>query len=201
METWVALINAVGIILLAWWKYNEHKHKVETDMKLQKFQDDMEVKKKRRNDNSALVLGELWEVRHVLDADRVYIVQPHPLGNESMVSIYFEAKRKGVESMKPHVQNLQMSEAGKFCADLASHKYLEYKNIDDDVADRFAKSLLSSCGTTSVIIRKLADNTHDWVGSIFCEFTRDYSLDETKAREILDDAATNIRFILPEFTN
>ena len=107
-----------------------------------------EVKQKRRADNSAIVHGELWIALHELRADRVYIVQPHPLGNESMISIYFESKRKGVESMKPKIQDLKMSEVAVFCSDLAKNLYLFYDNIDEQVKDRFAKSLLSACGTS-----------------------------------------------------
>ena len=68
-------------------------------------------------------------------ADRVYIVQPHPLGNESFVSIYYEVKRKGVEPMKPHVSNLHISDIAKFASDLVNPTafydvgiYIDFRN-------------------------------------------------------------------------
>lgn len=187
------------MIITAWFSYNQYAKNKLTDLKVEQMQRDNEVKRKRRSDNSALVHGELWEILHELKADRVYIVQPHPLGNESMVSIYFESKRKGVESMKPRIQNLKMCDVAKFCANLTKNLFMFITDIDNQVTDRYAKSLLSSCGTEQVIIKRLSDNSHDWVGSIFCEFTHGQKIDEAEARAILHEAAMNIQYILPAF--
>lgn len=194
-----AIISAIGVIIAAWFSYNQYTKNKLTDMKVEQMKRDQEINRKRRSDNSALVHGELWEVLHELKADRVYIVQPHPLGNESMVSIYFESKRKGVESMKPRIQNLKMCDVAKFCSELTKNLFMFIKDIDGQVPDRYAKSLLSSCGTEQVIIKRLSDNSHDWVGSIFCEFTHGVDIDENEARAILHEAAMNIQYILPPF--
>lgn len=194
-----AIISAIGVIIAAWLSYNQYTKNKLTDMKVEQMKRDQEINRKRRSDNSALVHGELWEVLHELKADRVYIVQPHPLGNESMVSIYFESKRKGVESMKPRIQNLKMCDVAKFCSELTKNLFMFIKDIDGQVPDRYAKSLLSSCGTEQVIIKRLSDNSHDWVGSIFCEFTHGVDIDENEARAILHEAAMNIQYILPPF--
>jgi hypothetical protein len=74
-------------------------------------------------------------------------------------------------------------------------------DIDGQVEDRYAKSLLSSCGTDKVIIMKLSDNQHDWVGSIFCEFTHGATIDQSSARSILQNAANNIQYILPQYVD
>lgn len=194
-----AIISAIGVIIAAWFSYNQYAKNKLTDMKVEQMKRDHEINRKRRSDNSALVHGELWEILHELRADRVYIVQPHPLGNESMISIYFESKRKGVESMKPHIQNLKMCDVAKFCSDLTKNLFMFIKDIDGQVPDRYAKSLLSSCGTEQVIIKRLSDNSHDWVGSIFCEFTHGVDIDENEARAILHEAAMNIQYILPPY--
>ncbi len=193
------IISAIGVIIVAWFSYNQYAKNKLTDLKVEQMQRDNEAKHKRRSDNSALVHGELWEILHELRADRVYIVQPHPLGNESMVSIYFESKRKGVESMKPRIQNLKMCDVAKFCSDLTKNLFMFITDIDEQVTDRYAKSLLSSCGTEQVIIKRLSDNSHDWVGSIFCEFTHGANIDEAEARAILHEAAMNIQYILPAY--
>ena len=194
-----AIISAIGVIIAAWFSYNQYAKNKLTDMKVEQMKRDHEISRKRRSDNSALVHGELWEVLHELKADRVYIVQPHPLGNESMVSIYFESKRKGVESMKPRIQNVKMCDVAKFCSELTKNLFMFIKDIDGQVPDRYAKSLLSSCGTEQVIIKRLSDNSHDWVGSIFCEFTHGVDIDENEARAILHEAAMNIQYILPPY--
>lgn len=194
-----AIISAIGTIVIGWFAYNQKTKDRMTDIKIEQLRARNEEKRNRRADNSAIVHGELWHALVELRADRVYIVQPHPLGNESMVSIYFESKRKGVESMKPKVQNLKMCECASFCADMAKNLYIYYDDIDEQVKDRYAKSLLSACGTSKVAIKRLSDNTHDWVGSIFCEFTHDVDVDKEEVRAVLHDVAMNVQYLLPEY--
>lgn len=194
-----AIISAIGTIVLGWFAYNQKTKDKMIEVKIEQLRARNEAQRNRRADNSAIVHGELWHALVELRADRVYIVQPHPLGNESMVSIYFESKRKGVESMKPKVQNLKMCECASFCADMAKNLYIYYDDIDEQVKDRYAKSLLSACGTTKVAIKRLSDNTHDWVGSIFCEFTHDVDVDKEEVRAVLHDVAMNVQYLLPEY--
>lgn len=195
------IVSAIGVIIVAWFSYNQYTKNKLTDLKVERMQRENETRIKRRSDNSALVYGELWEILHALRADRVYILQPHPLGNESMVSVYFESKRKGVESMKPRLHDIKMCEVARFCSILTKNLFLYISDIDTQVEDRYAKSLLSSCGTEQVLIKRLSDNSHDWVGSIFCEFTHGTRIDEAEARALLHEAAMNIQYILPEYIN
>lgn len=199
MEYIPAIISAIGTIIAAWFAYNQYSKNKMTDLKIEEYKHSEERKNKRRADNSSLVYGELWNVLHELNADRVYIVQPHPLGNESLLSIYFEVKRKGIESMKPHVQNLPISDVAKFSSELVRNLFMYITDIDEQVTDKYAKSILSSCGCESAIVKRLNDNTHDWVGSIFCEFTSPMSVTEEEAREALHVAAMNIQYLLPEY--
>lgn len=203
MEYLSAIISAIGVIITGclglWVKYNQNTKDKLTDLKIEQFKKEQEAKSKRRADNSSIVYGELWNILHELDADRVYIVQPHPLGNESLLSIYYEVKRKGVEPMKPHVQNLHISDVAKFSSDMVKNLFMYITDIDDQVQDKYAKSILSSYGCEAAIVKRLNDNTHDWVGSIFCEFTRPISVSEDNAREITHRGAMNIQYLLPEY--
>ena len=199
MEYIPAIISAIGTIIAAWFAYNQYAKNKLTDLKIEKFKKDEEVRSIRRADNSSIVYGELWNVIHELEADRVYIVQPHPLGNESLLSIYYEVKRKGVEPMKPHVQNLPISEVAKFSSDLVKNLFMYITDIDRQVGDKYAKSMLSSYGCRAAIVKRLNDNQHDWVGSIFCEFTRPMTVSEEEARIVLHKAAMNIQYLLPEY--
>lgn len=198
MEYIAAIISALGTIIAAVLSYNQYSKNKMTDLKIEKFKRDEESKAVRRADNSSIVYGELWTVLHELNADRVYIVQPHPLGNESLLSIYYEVKRKGVEAMKPHVQNLHIADVAKFSSDLVKSLYMYIEDVDS-VGDRCAKSILSSYGCRCAIIKRLNDNRHDWIGSIFCEFTHTVEISDTEAREIMHNAATNIQYLLPEY--
>lgn len=199
MEYLPAIISAIGTIIAAWFAYNQYAKNKFTDLKIEKFKKDEEVKSIRRADNSSIVYGELWNILHEFDADRVYIVQPHPLGNESLLSIYYEVKRKGVEPMKPHVQNLRIADVAKFSSDMVKNLFMYITDIDTQVQDKYAKSLLSSYGCEAAVVKRLNDNKHDWVGSIFCEFTRPIHVSEDEAREIMHRGAMNIQYLLPEY--
>ena len=199
MEYLPAIISAIGTIIAAWFAYNQYTKNKLTDLKIEKFRKDEEIKSIRRADNSSIVYGELWNILHELDAVRVYIVQPHPLGNESLLSIYYEVKRKGVEPMKPHVQNLRIADVAKFSSDMVKKMFMYITDIDTQVQDKYAKSILSSYGCEAAVVKRLNDNTHDWVGSIFCEFTRPIHVSEDEAREIMHRCAMNIQYLLPEY--
>lgn len=167
--------------------------------KIEQFQREEEAKSTRRADNSSLVYEGLWNILHGLNADRVYIVQPHPLGNESLLSIYYEVRRKGVEPMKPHIQNLHISDVAKFCGDLVKNLFMCLTNIDEQVEDKYAKAIISSYGCQAAIIKRLNDNKYDWVGSICCEFLHPIDVSEEEARQVLHEAAMTIQYLLPEF--
>lgn len=196
-----SIISALGVIittcLTAWFAYNQKTKDKLTDLKIEKYKRDMERESKRRSDNSSIIFGELWNILHLLNADRVYIVQPHPLGREERLSIWFEVKRKGVEPMKPHIQNLDISEVAVFNRMLTENLFLYLTDIDKQVDDKYAKSILSSYGCCSAIIKRLSDSKHDRNGNIFCEFTRPLTISENEAHEVLHTAATNIQYILP----
>ncbi len=194
-----AILSAMGTIAAAWFAYNQYSKNKLTDMKIEKFRNEEIAKSIRRADNSSIVFGELWNVLHELHADRVYIMQPHPLGNESFVSIYYEVKRKGVEPMKPHVQNMHISDIAKFASDLVKNVFMYITDIDKQVGDKYAKSMLSSYGCHAAIIKRMNDNKYDWVGSIFCEFTHSIDIPQEEARETMHRAAMNIQYLLPEY--
>ena len=198
-----SIISAIGVIITGvlglWFKYNQKTKDKLTDLKIEKFKQEQEITTRRRNDSSATVFGELWSVLYQLKADRVYIVQPHPLGNECLLSIYYEVKRKGVEGMKDKIRDLKMSEVAKFSAEMSRNLFMYITDIDGQVEDKYAKALLSSCGCMQVAVKRLSDNRHDWVGSIFVEFTHDMAVDEAETHSVLHEAAMNIQYILPEY--
>lgn len=198
VENLPEIITALGTVILGWFTYNQYTKNKMTDAKIERMRTEEREKNERRADNSTLVFGELWNVLYETGASRVYIVQPHPLGHEEMLTIHFEVKRKGVEPMKPHIQQMRISEVAKFASDLVKNLFLYITDIDEQVKDRYARSILSSYGCEAAIIKRLSDNKHDWVGSIFCEFTNPMEVSEEDAKEILHRAATNIQYILPE---
>lgn len=192
------IITALGGIIIAWFGYNQYTKNKKTDYEIEKLRTEDKITNRRRSDNAMIIFGALWELLYAIKADRVYIVQPHPLGNEEMLSIYFEVKRRWAEPMKPHIQRMRIAEVAKFASELVHNLFMYIKNVNEDVKDRYAQSIFASCGTTSVIVKRLSDNKHDWVGSIVCEYTDPMEVSEEESKELLHKAATNIQYILPE---
>lgn len=192
------VIGAIGGVFGIWTKYNQDTKNKMTDYKIEKLKEEDKAMNRRRADNAMSIFGTLWELLYALKADRVYIVQPHPLGNEEMLTIYFEVKRKHVEAMKPHVQNMKISEVACFAKDLVKNLFLYLTDISKQVKDRYAESIFSACGTKQAVVKRLNDNKHDWVGSIICEFTDEMEVSEQDAKAMLHQAATEIQYILPE---
>lgn len=199
MEVDIAnVISAVAALVASYFAYNQYTKNKITDLKVDFFKKEEERKGYRRSENSAKVFGELWRVLYETKADRVYIVQPHPLGHIAFLSVQFEVKRKGIAGMRENIQSLPMSEVAVFAKKLAENLFMYYSDIDTQVQDRVAKSLLSTNGCKSVVIKRL-NSSQDWVGNIFCEFTDETCLDEKELHKVLHEAAVNIQYILPEY--
>ena len=96
------------------------------------------------------------------------------------------------------VQKLEMSEVPLFAKQLTENIFMYFENIDEEVDDRVAKSLLSSNGTQAVAIKRL-NSTRDWVGSIFCEFMDTPTCSRYEIQKVLHEAAVNIQYNLPEY--
>ena len=199
---WTSIIatvmGTISTIVCAWFVYNQHTKNARTDHEIEKIKTEDKIRNKRRSDNAMIIYGALWELLYATKSDRVYIVQAHPLGNEEMLTIYFEVKRRWAEPMRPHIQNLKISEVGRFSSSLVQNTFMYISNIDTQVEDRYAQSIFSACGTEAAIVKKLSDNRHDWFGSIVCEFTDKIEIEEEEAKELLHKAATDIQYILPE---
>jgi hypothetical protein len=195
---WSVVISAISTIVVAWFGYNQYTKNAETDRKIEKLKNEDKKRNKRRADNAIKVMEVLWNVLYLTKASRVYIVQPHPLGNEELLTVYFEVKRSGIEAMKPLIQKMKISEVARFAATLEKNLFDVIHDIENGVEDRYAQSLFAAGGTKKAIIKRLSDNRYDWVGSIIVEFCHDADIDEVEAKHVLHTAATNIQYILPE---
>lgn len=194
------VITSLGSIIAAWFAYNQYTKNKKIDLKIDRYKEEMEIKHKKRNDNSSIVYSQLWKILFLTKADRVYILQPHPLGNACFLSVYYEVKRTDKASVVNDIVNIKMSNMAVFARSLATNNYLYISDINKQVNDKYAKSLLLRFGAKKVGIKKLIDNTHDWIGSIFCEFADENQvIDEKLISDLMHEVAINIQYILPEY--
>ena len=194
---WAALFACITALGTGWFAYNQLKHNRLADIKAKELERQLERKSTRRSENSARVYGEIHKVLNDLSCDRVYIIQPYPLGDNHYLTILYEVTAKGVARISDFWQDIKMSELPKFTASMARNELMLIRDILDGTR---AKAMFSSNGTQSLIVQKLHDTTHDWVGSLVCDFTESIpdDFDEEAIRKKLHFAAMHIQYILPE---
>lgn len=195
---WGAIMACVSTVICAWFTYNQKTKDKMTDLKIEKFKKDLKRQGFKRSEDTAKVLGALNKVLLGANADRVYIVQPHPLGHIAFLSIQFEVKANGVQGMRYEVQKLEMSDVAKFCERMVNNLWLYFDDIDSQVKDPYAKALLSSNGTKVAAVKRMS-TARDWVGSIFCEFIDTPSVSEGEIHRLMHEAAVSIQYNLPEY--
>ena len=192
------IINAVGVIIIGVFSFLQYWFNKRADLNFKAKEKEIERLSERRADNSASIYRELYYLLHNTHADRVYIVQPHPLGNEDSISIYYEVTRKGVVGMKEQIQKLKIKTLAVMTGDLANTFFWSVINIDEQIKDKYAKSMFLNNGTERVFIKRLSDNRYDWAGSLFVEYTRSNKMTEEEIRKEMHLTASNIQYILPE---
>lgn len=193
-----AIITAVGTIIMGWFGYNQYTKNAETDHKIEKWKKEEEQRTVKRSEDLAKIYGQLWHLLHNLGADRVYIVQPHPLINNMYLSISLEVCENGVSAMKPLIQKMPMSEVSAFAAELAGRDFIFHSDVSE-IKDAKTRSIFSNNGTDVVAIKRIKNNEYDWIGSIFVEHSRSADRPIVFYREQLKTAAENIGYILPEY--
>lgn len=191
-------IQAVGVVMVGIFSFLQYWFNKKADHNFKVKEKEIERMSYRRADNSATIYRELYNLLHDLHADRVYIVQPHPLGNEDSLSVYYEVTRKGIAGMKEQLQKLQIKSLAVMTGELAENLFLAIENIDEQIKDKYAKSMLLNNGTNKVFIKRLSDNKFDWCGSLFVEYTHDKYTDVNEIRHTMHTSASAIQYILPE---
>ena len=194
----LGIIGLVSPLATAWFAYNQNAKNAKVQRDMERWKKEEEQKAFMRNKYSGQVFGQIHELLRSAKADRVYIVQPHPLGHVAFLSCYFEAVNNGITEMQSSIQSIPMSRVPMFSSSLADNLWLFYDKIDEQVTDDVAKSLFLANGTRAVGIKRM-DNTKDWVGSIFIEYIEEPELTEFEIKKLAHDSAMVIRHILPEF--
>lgn len=193
-----SLIGIMSPIICAWFAYNQKTKDAKIQRDIESWKKDEEQKAVMRNKYSGQVFGQIHELLRAAKADRVYIVQPHPLGHIAFLSCYFEAVNNGITEMQSSIQSIPMAKVPMLSSAMADNLWLYYDRIDEQVNDDVAKSLFLANGTHTVGIKRM-DNTKDWVGSIFIEYIEEPELSELEIKKLAHDSAMVIRHILPEF--
>lgn len=194
-----SIISALGTLLAAWFAYNQYTKNKLTDLKIEQWKKTEEENNVKKSYYIAQIYGVLWETLHELKSDRVYIIQPHPLVNNMYLSVGLEVGRNGITKMNNVVKSLVMSDIASFSGALSTREFMVYSSVSKDMRDKRARSVFLCNGANSLVIKKMSNDEHDWVGSLCADYMDDEKINPDFAKGVLDKAASEIQFILPEY--
>lgn len=195
------IISSITAGIALWFTYNQYTKNKMTDYKLEKLKEDDKKQQVVNAGNIATIFGELWELLYFLKADRVYIIQPHPLYKQMYISATLEVKNYGVSSAKNALNNVKIESLPKFVSQLAKEDLIFIEDTEVAHVETKVKSIMVSNGCKSIFIKRLVDENNNWVGSIVLGYLRsfkDYGVDRKMVERMTRTSAMSIQYILPE---
>jgi hypothetical protein len=210
-----SFIGAVGPIIIAifipW--FNSKIARKENELLLEIKKQEKELERRfslederyreysmKMSDTYSQLYSFLWGLLNNLDADRVYIIQPHPpeSNNRQFISISHEViqHHRGVSRHIKDFQWRKMSEWGEVTHKWINNEFLIFKI--DEIENRKLYSEAYRRGVLSIVYYRLTDGNGNWQGTLAIDFTRElhiglaYIKDETgKTGKLVVDILTD----------
>lgn len=195
------ILSGIASILALWFTYNQYTKNKITDYKIEKWKQEEHSNNVKQAGNIATIYGELWELLYFLKADRVYLIQPHPLYKEMYISATLEVRQYGVSSVRDSLCDIKIESVARFVSDLANSEYKFIKGIETSELDDKIKSIMTSNGCHSVALRRLSDEKNNWIGTIVIGYIHNFNndMDIELIEKMSRSSALAIQYILPEF--
>lgn len=202
IENLPEILTALGSVAALWFTYNQYTKNKLTDYKVEKWKNQERQEDQKKFGIIATIYGELWELLYMLNADRVFIVQPHPLYRATLLTATLEVKRYGIATAIDDFINVRLDSMPQFSSKLANDDLIVLEDVSVADIESIVKSNIIRDGSRSVIIKRLSDEKNNWVGNIIVGYTKplnevDVNLEEGKA--LLTSNAMSIQYELPEY--
>ena len=198
------LANIIGIVIgaiatgwAAWLQYNQNTKEKMTDFKIEKLKAENTERAALNNRHIATIHGAMWELLHKLETDRCFIIQPHPEHKHLYMSVALEVDRKGISPVKDVFQNIPISDMAGFVKEAATNHWIYYNDVEKQVGDRKAQSMMFLAGSVQIAIRQLVDVKGSWIGSLVIENINQKDYDKQYFMDTITATANTIQFILP----
>ena len=182
------------------------RRKKEMELEMARMERESESRRRRDGGRLSAYLGRIYTYMHKMmnriDADRVFIIQPHPLSNKRLISVSLEviAADRGVAPHKEEFQCKRISEWGQFVGQLSSQDWHIHTNIEE-VRDKRVYVECHLRGLKAVFFRRMVDVDGNWVGTLCAEYVHN----EVTTDQIIlikgdmEKKALLIQGILPEY--
>ena len=144
--------------------------------------------------------GYMWKLLLQTEADRVYIIQPHPLSDKQFISVSLEVLNpdRDVRPQKDNFQYKKISEWAGFISKLSTEDWLVYKD-PEHIKDLKFRLEFKRRGLSSFVSRRMTDEDGNWEGTLCVEYTHiiPQNLDYIKGKMMTKSEL--IADILPEY--
>lgn len=201
LENLPEILTGIASIAALWFTYNQYTKNKMTDYKIEKWKEEEQKKHIADAGNIATIFGELWELLYFLKADRVYIIQPHPLYKSMFISATLEVKNYGISSVKNTLTDVKIDSIPKFVQSLAKKDLIYIENTETADVEQKVKSIMMGNGCKSLFIKRLIDDQDRWVGNIVLGYIKpfeDYGIEQRLVERMTRTGAMAIQYILPE---
>lgn len=201
LENLPEILTGIASIVALWFTYNQYTKNKMTDYKIEKWKEEEQKKHIADAGNIATIFGELWELLYFLKADRVYIIQPHPLYKSMFISATLEVKNYGISSVKNTLTDVKIDSIPKFVSSLAKKDLIYIENTETADVEQKVKSIMMGNGCKSLFIKRLIDDQDRWVGNIVLGYIKpfeDYGIEQRLVERMTRTGAMAIQYILPE---
>ena len=200
-----AIIAPVVLIGVKWYfKQSEKRTKLDRDerekrseVKWNEWKDEYRKKKLHDTNNAIKVVVENGRLRELLDADSVFIVQPHPTGRYTMCTAWLEAVRENFAFLTKDelCKHIPIGRISKLVGSLSTESFF-IRNVKD-ATDPTAQSILATSNVEVACCKMLKDSAGNWVGSLLATNPK-AELKKCAIEEAMTDASLKICQILPE---
>lgn len=142
------------------------------------------------------IIRELYRLLIKTDAQRAYVVQPHPLDKAKYISIEYEVIAEGMIEIARKVHRMPISSVAGFVTELSGRDFIIWQS-QTDVADDHARAIMHSIGTEKMAAMRMMDGRL-WLGTIVLDFDNHQQLEPIYLKAKMAEAANVVKYILPE---
>ena len=160
----------------------------------------LEKEKSKLRETFSRLYGYMWKLLLSVEADRVYIIQPHPLADKQFISVSLEVLNpdRDVRPQKDDFQFKKMSEWAGFTSKLSDNDWVIYQE-GGEIRDLKSRLEFKRRGLSLMVLRRMTDEYGDWEATLCVEYTHNIptNLDYIKGKMAIK--AELIADILPEY--
>ncbi len=203
-----AFVGALGVIITAIVlpiiNSRLKQKELEQEKRFKKIEDEdkrkFEVERNRLSNTYSKLYGYMWELMFEINADRVFVIQPHPLSDRQYISVSLEVlhQKRDVSAQKDNFQFQKMSDWAGFIARISNEDWMIYKDLDE-IKDNKVYLEAYRRGVKTLVFRRMLDEQGIWEGILCVEYThsRPDNLDYVKGK--IAKKSILVADILPEY--